>query len=679
MYAWYKRATSCYVYLSDMEYFEDTLDEGSVEWNLGISRWFTRGWTLQELIAPMSVTFFASNWAVLGTKLQFCATISKITGINSEALLGKPLGTFNVAERMSWAAGRRTTRIEDVAYSLLGLFDINMPLLYGEGTRAFVRLQEQIIEMHEDYTIFAWTGDPKSSSMLAPSPDCFSERGQPYYDGMWTYAQLSPTLVDGDSKTTPGIGGTGSPPTVTSRGIKMEVPCTIEPKSIWPSVNSECIMVLCTISDGSHGKCRWLCLRLGWLTTASGAQSGAAVRCQGVVKGNSLFPAWAGELHTTIKEIYVSRKDHHEVSSDEPLQRRCSLLNLIARERFKSLPAIDSVALARRIVDRGWCSSCRTYPRMPHDWCGMDANRGDSVSFNFQTGETRLERQQPDLSTFSLDQDDLAVYSSAQQINGSSTIKDPTSFLRRLDAELRALEGCLWTVCSHLHTIPMKFLLCCCVAMANELSRTMGREAMSLSEFFTMDEFVTRVISSVTECPSVPWLTLTMSAQLKRKMDLTSSAILAAHVINIGKMLAGPDDADQNVLALAEAAYIWWHGNVIHQNADHITLLGGRIDAFRRPVDVIGQFECHTNPPARDWSQSSVDIDKWLRDGVRSWLGHAPAGDLRTVYCMLYMFYAGAQGKISHWEERRDSVTALSNIIADLRGTFPSTIEDGWP
>jgi hypothetical protein len=117
-----------------------------------------RGWTLQELLAPKSVEFYDSNWHGIGTKSTFATTLAEVTGIALGALKGAPLSSFTVAHRMSWAAQRKTTRSEDTSYCLFGLFGVNLPLLYGEGEeRAFIRLQEEILKVTEDYTIFAWT------------------------------------------------------------------------------------------------------------------------------------------------------------------------------------------------------------------------------------------------------------------------------------------------------------------------------------------------------------------------------------------------------------------------------------------------------------------------------------------------------------------------------------------
>lgn len=129
----------------------------SIQGELQESRWFYRGWTLQELIAPDEAVFYSKAWCRLGTKSELSAAISLITSIDQEFLDRRRLNSASIAQRTSWAARRETSRTEDTAYCLLGLFDVNMPLIYGEGTKAFQRLQEDILMSHPgDYTLFAW-------------------------------------------------------------------------------------------------------------------------------------------------------------------------------------------------------------------------------------------------------------------------------------------------------------------------------------------------------------------------------------------------------------------------------------------------------------------------------------------------------------------------------------------
>ena len=152
MYRWYQQAEVCYAYLADVP--SDTVNVGS---EFSKSKWFTRGWTLQELIAPSEVIFLGKEWQKIGTKSSLEDDLSRISRIPVNVLLGDDnLESVGVAQRMSWAAKRETRKIEDRAYSLMGIFGINMPVIYGEGKKAFVRLQEEIIKVSDDHSIFAW-------------------------------------------------------------------------------------------------------------------------------------------------------------------------------------------------------------------------------------------------------------------------------------------------------------------------------------------------------------------------------------------------------------------------------------------------------------------------------------------------------------------------------------------
>lgn len=173
MFRWYQEALICLAFLADVD---------EIEKSFVASRWFTRGWTLQELIAPQDLVFLDMTWTKLGSKNELLERIWKITGIQSSVLSGiLDLDQVPVAVRMSWASMRQTTRIEDRAYSLMGLFGINMPMLYGEGTNAFLRLQEEIIKTNPDMSIFAWTRTDSRyaydlhSGILASSPQDFQE------------------------------------------------------------------------------------------------------------------------------------------------------------------------------------------------------------------------------------------------------------------------------------------------------------------------------------------------------------------------------------------------------------------------------------------------------------------------------------------------------------------------
>jgi len=197
MYRWYKESTECYVYLEDYRFWDSS--------SFAKCEWFTRGWTLQELLAPRHCVFFTANWDVIGHKhfyrnprcacehskndiesskptifdhgpylLQQLVAATKIPG---SILTGiTDLSTASIARRMSWASRRSATRVEDRVYSPLGIFDINMPLLYGEGPKAFRRLQEEIIRTSNDPSIFAFGRDK-----LLSVEESMYERPQPVY------------------------------------------------------------------------------------------------------------------------------------------------------------------------------------------------------------------------------------------------------------------------------------------------------------------------------------------------------------------------------------------------------------------------------------------------------------------------------------------------------------------
>ena len=203
MYRWYGRCTESYNYLTDVEYSRPDLDimrenrhskddpfhnSQKLSNRFCESTWFTRGWTLQELLAPLQhgyvgrirSIFFDANWNEIGNVDQLEKQVSQATGIKPEFLVNPRKAS--VAQKMSWASRRQTSRGEDMAYCLLGLFNVNMPLLYGEGAKkAFFRLQQEIMKISDDESLFAWTR-PQAASLLHPytaflasEPSCFAE------------------------------------------------------------------------------------------------------------------------------------------------------------------------------------------------------------------------------------------------------------------------------------------------------------------------------------------------------------------------------------------------------------------------------------------------------------------------------------------------------------------------
>ncbi|KAL3301650.1 HET-domain-containing protein [Colletotrichum asianum] len=171
MYKWYQNAKVCYVYLSDLRLPATALTVADLGSLLRRCRWFSRGWTLQALIAPETVLFYQHDWRHVGNKTGWNKVLSDVTGISWPAIESYVPAKYSIAERMSWAAGRDTTREEDRAYCLLGIFDINLPMLYGEGAKAFRRLQEEIIRTGYDVSIFAWTRPVPDNQLSRPDAD----------------------------------------------------------------------------------------------------------------------------------------------------------------------------------------------------------------------------------------------------------------------------------------------------------------------------------------------------------------------------------------------------------------------------------------------------------------------------------------------------------------------------
>lgn len=155
MFNWYILSEVCYAYLEDVP---GDQPPGAKNSKFRRSRWHTRGWTLQELLAPAFLIFMSKEWQVIGTKHSLSGPLSERTGISEEFLTReRKFFKASVAERMSWAATRNTTRLEDEAYCLLGLFNTNLPILYGEGRQAFQRLQQELArQQYVDTTLFAW-------------------------------------------------------------------------------------------------------------------------------------------------------------------------------------------------------------------------------------------------------------------------------------------------------------------------------------------------------------------------------------------------------------------------------------------------------------------------------------------------------------------------------------------
>lgn len=220
MFRYYSLADVCYAYLPDVP--SSTRGCYGTGSPFAESRWHGRGWTLQELVAPSIVLFISREWEYLGSKMDIAPDLETITGI-PQAVLTMELKpeTFSIAQRMVWASRRRTTRVEDEAYCLMGLFGINMPTLYGEGSRAFHRLQEEIMKRTIDTSLFAWgyyltdamiqrsgsesTDDLDASYLLATSPALFKYssnyvfRPSLHHERLWLDTSAADVRINGNA------------------------------------------------------------------------------------------------------------------------------------------------------------------------------------------------------------------------------------------------------------------------------------------------------------------------------------------------------------------------------------------------------------------------------------------------------------------------------------------------
>jgi hypothetical protein len=190
MFRWYKDAEICFAYLSDLVLpISTSIDEDELVSYLSRCRWFSRGWTLQELIVPRSLELYDSSWNFRGSRDQFASQLSTITRVDVAVLQNSNvMNSLPVARRMSWASNRQTTREEDIAYCLLGIFDVNMALLYGEGSKAFVRLQDEIATQSGNISLFGWTA--QKSTNENPPRSAETVRSDQYYRGVFA---LSPS------------------------------------------------------------------------------------------------------------------------------------------------------------------------------------------------------------------------------------------------------------------------------------------------------------------------------------------------------------------------------------------------------------------------------------------------------------------------------------------------------
>ncbi|PIL26927.1 hypothetical protein GSI_10065 [Ganoderma sinense ZZ0214-1] len=193
MFRYYSLAKVCYAFLADVPTGTDMIALSSEDSAFRRSRWHKRGWTLQELLAPPELLFVSERWEMLGSKADLSDVLQQVTRVPADVLLNREeFINTSVAQRMSWAAGRVTTRLEDEAYCLMGIFRVNMPTLYGEGRQAFRRLQQEIMRHYADTSLFAWgNAPPEALTDLMrlyrfPSRDRSTGHVLPERDALWS-------------------------------------------------------------------------------------------------------------------------------------------------------------------------------------------------------------------------------------------------------------------------------------------------------------------------------------------------------------------------------------------------------------------------------------------------------------------------------------------------------------
>ncbi|KXH30154.1 HET domain-containing protein [Colletotrichum simmondsii] len=289
------------------------------------SKWFTRGWTLQELIAPRDVNFYDHDWRLLGTKQSLLDIIYRATGIDKQCLLGAAsLSGFSIAKIMSWAAGRVTTRLQDQAYCLLGLFDVNMPLLYGEGEKAFVRLQQEIIRISDDQSVFVcdlprlWASTT-AATPLATSPSLFANST---HVSRWSRLATSMATI---------------PPfyTVTNAGLSISLPLiqTLSPRFVLGILNCKTV--------GKYGSGS-VCLPL----------SSHLSDYQHQYNRVSLPAPWMSLSSASIKPLLP----WHEVNAAQPNNLSSNFIPEVSTNIMITMPwHADYDYLSRQIFEPWWC------------------------------------------------------------------------------------------------------------------------------------------------------------------------------------------------------------------------------------------------------------------------------------------------------------------------------------
>ncbi|KAF5361612.1 hypothetical protein D9758_007357 [Tetrapyrgos nigripes] len=301
MYPYYRSSRVCYVYMSD----------------------FTRGWTLQELLAPSNILFFDQDWNEIGTKSSLADVLTAVTGIPFQILRGDLSVKVSIAARMSWAAKRQTTRSEDIAYCLMGIFSVNMPTLYGEGAqRAFMRLQEEIIKYSDDQSIFAWRMQTRPSA----------SQEFDISDGRSLFASSPAEFIDSGKLSASSNRDVGaSPYAMTNLGLHIYLPVI--------SVKPQERICLAILNCNLHGRAVGIYLHRKY---PLGLQF-SRVKADDV----ALEHDWV--IPTQKQEIYVQHRNAARIFEESPIE---GIYNQCALE-IRNLPSLQGFAATKTVSQFG--------------------------------------------------------------------------------------------------------------------------------------------------------------------------------------------------------------------------------------------------------------------------------------------------------------------------------------
>ena len=332
MFAWYKNSAICLVYMADVNLplewdWVHPSQAGKPSTSFFLpniirqpflsSRWFTRGWTLQELLAPKKLWYISKNWKIIGSHDEMIHYTSEASDIPADVLRGEtPLNQITVAQKMAWAARRQTTRTEDQAYCLMGIFNVSMPLIYGEGSKAFLRLQEAIIKESHDHSIFMWDGEGRPQA-LAPSPSAFGAACRS--------ATSSPSKSTGFS-TSPLYLVKTDPYYITNIGVCMTLP-------IIPTADDQVFIAILECSAPSPQECSLprSCL----LIQKSEGENQYWVIGSMIVDMSGVFEGWKPSIQEALRrKVYLSTAQESVPSLSPYVYSTCNVMHAAEGNAF---------------------------------------------------------------------------------------------------------------------------------------------------------------------------------------------------------------------------------------------------------------------------------------------------------------------------------------------------------